>query len=128
MENDKAYQTGKLYQYDGSKFVELEPSTEAKLSVSTEAMEAVKRVRKASQVLIGMRPELSLTASAMLLAAAELSNIAELVQKYGQRVYSKIDAPLTAGDKAGQGLDGNSVNSGDSLKRLFTKPCNSEIC
>lgn len=118
MESNKTYQTGKLYQYDGSKFVELEPSGETKLPVSPEAMEAVKQVRKAAQKLIGMRPELSLTASAMLLAAAELSNVAEAVQKYGQRVYSKVDSSVdnpvvneaTAGDKAGQGLDSNIVN------------------
>lgn len=115
MENEKAYQTGKLYQYDGSKFVELEPSGETKLPVSPEAMEAVKQVRKAAQKLIGMRPELSLTASAMLLAAAELSNIAEAVLKYGQRVYSKVDNPVVnaaaAGDKVAEGEDSNAVNS-----------------
>lgn len=119
MEMEKQYQAGKLYQYDGSKFVELEPSGETKLPVSVEAMEAVKQVRKAAQKLIGMRPELSLTASAMLLAAAELSNIAESVQKYGQRIYSSVDSSVdnsvvneaTAGGKAGQGIDGSIVNS-----------------
>lgn len=88
---EKPYQKNKLYQFDGSKFVELEPSSEIKIPVSEEAMEAVKQIRKASQTLIGMRPELSLTASAMLLAASKMPNITELVQQYGRHVYRKID-------------------------------------
>lgn len=122
MESDKTYQTGKFYQYDGSKFVELEPSGETKLPVSPEAMEAVKQVRKAAQKLIGMRPELSLTASAMLLAAAELSNVAEAVKKYGQRIYSNVDSSVdnpvvnaaTARGKKEKGLDNNGVNPATS--------------
>jgi hypothetical protein len=100
MEIEKQYQKGKLYQYTGAEFVELEPSTETKLPVSDEAMGAVKQVRKAAQSLIKLRPELSLTVSAMLLAAAQLPNIAELVQKYGQQVYSERAAPATSDDKA----------------------------
>lgn len=100
---EKQYQKGKLYQFNGSEFVELEPSGETKLPVSDEAMEAVKQVRKAAQNLIRLRPELSLTASAMLLEAARLKNIAEVVQVYGQRVYSMIDSAVTPADKEGQG-------------------------
>ncbi|MET3139957.1 hypothetical protein AAKU61_004341 [Undibacterium sp. GrIS 1.2] len=108
MKNDeKQYQKGKMYQYNGAEFVELEPSNDIKLPVSEEAMEAVKSVRKATHSLIKLRPELSLTASAMLIEASKLLNIAEVVQKYGQQVYSKTeskgDNSLTAGDTAGQG-------------------------
>lgn len=78
---------GKLYQYNGTDLVELEPSDQVKLPVSEEAMDAVKAVRKAAQEVIGMRPELSLAASAMLLEAAKLPEIAEVVKKYGQKVY-----------------------------------------
>ena len=88
MQTDEKYEKGKLYQYNGTDFVELQPSNDIKLPISEEAMEAVKAVRKAAQSLIKMRPELSLTASAMLLAAAKLSDIAEIVQRYGQSVYS----------------------------------------
>lgn len=109
--DEKQYEKGKLYQYNGKEFVELEPSGETKVPVSEEAMEAVKLVRKAAQVLIKMRPELSLTASAMLLAAAELPNVAEVVQQYGQRVYSNIDSPNTPDDKAGQEVTEVPVNS-----------------
>lgn len=103
------YENGKLYQYNGTEFVELAPSTDAKVPVSDEAMAAVKSVRKAAQQLIRLRPELSLAASAMLLAASELPDIAERVQVYGQRVYSKADNPDTPDSKAGQGLDSFTV-------------------
>jgi len=105
MDAGKRYEQGRLYQFNGTEFVELEPSTEAKVPVSNEAMEAVKQVRKAAQHLIKLRPELSLTASAMLLAAAELPNIAELIQRYGQRVYSNVEKAVTPVDKVGQGVD-----------------------
>lgn len=107
---EQRYQKGKMYQYDGTQFVELEPSSDIKIPISEQAMEAVKSVRKAAQRLITLRPELSLTASAMLLAASDLSNIAELVQKYGQHVYSKVDKPITPDDTAGQEIDDVSVN------------------
>ena len=81
------YQKGKLYAFDGEAFVELEPSDERKLPVTEEAVNAVKVVRKAAHKAIGLRPELSLCASAMLLAAAELPDIAQRVKALGQRIY-----------------------------------------
>lgn len=115
MKNEEVmYQKGKLYQWNGSEFVELEPSSETKIPVSEEAMEAVKRVRKAAQTLIKLRPELSLTASAMLLAAADLSNVAELVQSYGQRVYGATTSRGKADDIVPERVDMESVNSGSS--------------
>lgn len=91
MTEKQHYEKGKLYQYNGSEFVELEPSTDIKVPVSEKAIDALKTVRKAAQRLIGMRPELSLTASAMLLTAAELPGIAAAVRDYGLRVYSGTD-------------------------------------
>lgn len=102
---EKQYEKGKLYQYNGQEFVELEPSGEIKLPVSEEAMEAVKATRKAAQAVIGMRPELSVTASAMLLTAAKLPAIADAVREYGLHVYSSRDrltvTYVTAGDTPG---------------------------
>ena len=83
------YSKGKLYQYDGSEFVELEPSNEAKVPVTQEAMDVIKSIRKAAHAVIGMRPELSLVASAMIIEAAKLDDIATLVKQYGQRIYNK---------------------------------------
>lgn len=96
MENHKQYKKDKLYQFNGKEFVELKPSGETKLPVSDEAIEAVKQVRKAAQILIKLRPELSVTVSAMLLEAAKLRNIAEVVQMYGHRIYSKFDDLATS--------------------------------
>lgn len=92
------YQKGRLYQFDGEHFVELEPSGEQKLPVTEEAMQAVKAVRKAAQTVIGMRPELSLVASAMLLEASRIPGMADAVKLYGQRVYSAAVNPLSGGE------------------------------
>ena len=84
---------GKLYSWDGTQFIELEPSGEIKIPITSEAMTAVKAVRKSATALIGMRPELSLAASAMLLEAAKLQGIAEAVQRYGLSIYAKPKQP-----------------------------------
>ena len=84
-----SYEKGKLYQYDGSEFVELESSNEVKVPVTQEAMDVIKSIRKAAHAVIGMRPELSLVASAMIIEAAKLDDIATLVKQYGQRIYNK---------------------------------------
>lgn len=97
MQEKQQYEPG-LYQYDGTEFRKLEPSGEVKVPVSEEAMEAVKAVRKAAQGVIGMRPELSLVASAMILEAAKMPDIAEAVKAYGQRVYNSVVAAKTEGD------------------------------
>lgn len=84
---DPDYRQDRLYRFDGTRFVEVERSEERKLPVTEEAVGAVKAVRKAAQQAIGLRPELSLCASAMLLAAAELPDIAQRVKALGQRMY-----------------------------------------
>jgi len=96
----KQYEKGRLYQWNGQDFVELEPSGEVKIPVTEEAMDAVKTVRKAAQAVIGMRPELSLVASAMLLEASRVPGMADAVKLYGQRVYSTAVCPLTSADAA----------------------------
>jgi len=82
------YEKGKLYQFNGSEFIELEPSGDIKIPVTEEAMNAVKSARKLAHSIIGMRPELSLVASAMILNAAEYPDIAQSVKSYGQRIYN----------------------------------------
>lgn len=81
------YQKGMLYQFDGNEFVPLEPSEEKKLPLTNAAIEAVKATRKEAAKAIGMRPELSLVASAMILAASTLPEMPQLVKEYGQQVY-----------------------------------------
>lgn len=82
------YSKGRLYQWNGSEFVELEPSGDIKIQVTEEAMDTVKSIRKAAHAVIGMRPELSMVASAMILEAAKLQDMPILVKQYGQRIYN----------------------------------------
>lgn len=63
------------------------------MPVTDEAFDIVKTVRSRAARLIGMRPELSLTASALLLSAAALPDIEERVKAYGLRLYSASTAP-----------------------------------
>ncbi len=112
---EKRYEKGKLYQYNGTDFVELEPSGEVKIPVSEEAIEAIKATRKAAQTVIGMRPELSLVASAMILEAAKLPAIAESVKAYGQRVYNSVVVTAkTEGDTLQQHNAAPAVPLGES--------------
>ncbi|MDR3413322.1 MAG: hypothetical protein P4L87_20610 [Formivibrio sp.] len=99
---EKQYEKGKLYQWNGHEFVELEPSGELKIPVTEEAVAAIKATRKAAQIVIGMRPELSLVASAMILEAAQMPAIAESVKSYGQRVYNSVVNAKTDGDSQKQ--------------------------
>lgn len=105
---EKDYQKGKLYQWDGNEFVELEPSMETKIPVSEPAAEAVKTMRKLAQREIGMRPELSLTASAMLLAAATLEDMPRRVKAHGLSVYS-ASSPHAAESTAIAGSEAKEV-------------------
>ncbi len=84
-----AYEKGKFYSYNGVEFVEVEPSLDKKVPVSDDAIEAVQLVRKKAQKLIGLRPELSLCVSAMLLAAAGIPEIEQRVKDLGQRFYGQ---------------------------------------
>ena len=87
MADSERFQRDKLYRFDGQTFVEVEPSLEPKLPVTVEALQAVKTVRKTAQQALGVRPELSLCASAMLLAAAELPDVVNHVKALGRRIY-----------------------------------------
>jgi hypothetical protein len=82
---------GKLYRWNGTGFEELrfDEAAGQKLPVTDEAVEAVKAVRKAVQASLGMRPELSIVASAMLIKAGEAPEVVEAVKRYGLRLYSK---------------------------------------
>ena len=81
------FKKGKFYVFDGDGFVEPEPSDIIKMPISQEALDAVAQVRKSAQKTIGLRPELSLCASAMLLAAADLPDISERVKALGKKIY-----------------------------------------
>lgn len=80
---------GKLYQFDGEKLVELEPSGDKKLAVTESAFEAVKAARAMVHKALGLRPELAIVTSAMLAVAARHDDeIAGAVR----HLYSSIGA------------------------------------
>ena len=88
--NSEKGEKGKLYRWNGSVFEEvLFEENGQKLPVTEEAYELVKSVRKAVQASLGMRPELSIVASAMLLHAGKSPEVVEAVKQYGLRLYSK---------------------------------------
>lgn len=81
---------GKLYKWNGKDYEEIsfEENLGQKIPITDEAFEKVKAVRKAVQTSLGMRPELSIVASAMVLKAADLPEVVEAVKEYGLRLYS----------------------------------------
>lgn len=79
---------GKLYKYQSGELIELDISDQKKLPITNEAEEYVKAVRKEAAKYIGMRPELSVVASAMLLAAKDVPDLLSIIKKYGARLYS----------------------------------------
>ena len=58
-----------------------------KVPITAEALEAVKSIRAKAAKVIGMRPELSLVASAMLLMASQQEGIEQQVKAYGAKLY-----------------------------------------
>lgn len=81
---------GKLYRWNGVEYEEVQfEENGQKLPVSDEAHELVKSVRKAVQASLGMRPELSIVASAMLIHAGQGPEVVDAVKQYGLRLYSK---------------------------------------
>jgi len=82
---------GKLYRWNGVDFEEVVfDDAGHKVPVTEEAIEVVKSVRKAVQASLGMRSELSLVASAMLLQAGKSPDIVSVVKQYGSQIYSKL--------------------------------------
>lgn len=84
----KEFQEGRVYKFQSGEFFELEVSDQKKLPVTGEAEECVKAVRKDAAKYIGMRPELSVVASAMLLAAKDVPDLLSIIKKYGAKLYS----------------------------------------
>lgn len=78
---------GRLYQFNGKELVPVEPSDVMKVPVTTEAMEALKGVRKRVAEITKGRPELMVVASAMLIAAAKAPGIEVLAKDYGRDFY-----------------------------------------
>ena len=85
---EEVFDKGKLYQFDGNRFVQVEPSKEIKVPITEEAMMEIQELRKTVQKSIGMRPELSLVVSAMIVEMAKNpEEVVNSVKSYGQKIY-----------------------------------------
>ncbi len=82
------FKKGQLYQYDGQTFKEIEPQEGKKIPISDEAFDIVKNIRAVVSRTIGMRPELSIVASALLISSANLPDLADKIRAYGARLYA----------------------------------------
>lgn len=87
LNHQEPLEKGKLYHFNGEKLVVIQPLPGKKLTITNEAMEAVKKVRNGIGDLMEIRPELSVCASAMLLASLEVSDIHERISELGSSVY-----------------------------------------
>ena len=82
------YEKGKLYTWNGKEFEEVQRLDDVvKMPVTLEANEAVKEVRNRVAKVMRSRPELSIVASAMLLAAVSMPDLEATVMRYGAQLY-----------------------------------------
>ncbi len=96
-----SYEKGKIYVFDGSSFAESEPSQEKKLPVTDDAHEKVKSVRGLLGKQLGIRPELSLVTSAMIICADE-NKILNAVKSLIVKIYlDEVDGATSASEEKG---------------------------
>lgn len=83
------FEKGRLYKWTGAEFEVMELADVIKVPVTEEGMDAVKAIRKAMFGLTPGRPDLVIVATAMLLAAKELPDMAERAKAYGRTFYGE---------------------------------------
>lgn len=80
---------GQLYRYDGEHLVPVEPQPGRKIPLTEDAWDALKRLRGRVAKKVGMRPELSLVASATIVSVQDTDWIVDEVIAYAARKYSE---------------------------------------
>lgn len=97
--DEETYEKGKVYKFDGHKFVELQTNDEVvKVPVSTEVMEVVVRLRKQIHDELkrrstdnrARRPELDVVASCILMrgASSKVEDLTDDVFQFYKNLYS----------------------------------------
>jgi hypothetical protein len=85
---DDEYETGAMYKFDGLGFVKLEiDRTVIKVPITAEADAALKEIRKTVAKQMQTRPDLSIVASAVIIAAAGDPDVVNIVKQYGAKLY-----------------------------------------
>lgn len=85
---EEGYEAGAMYKFDGEGFVKLEiDRTVIKVPITAEADAALKEIRKTVARQMPTRPDLSIVASAVIIAAAGNSEVVDIVKQYGAKLY-----------------------------------------
>ena len=87
--NEDDLEDGKMYKWDGSNLLEVEiDRTVIKVPITAEADAALKEIRKTVAKQMPTRPDLSIVASAVIIAAVGKSETVDTVKQYGAKLYS----------------------------------------
>ena len=78
---------GEIYAWENDHFEAVPRSDLSKVVIGDDAMEMVRRVRGEVTRVLRVRADYTVVASAMLLAAAEIPDLAERIRQYGARMY-----------------------------------------
>lgn len=78
---------GAIYTWEDYTFQAVPRSDLSKVVIGDDAMEVIRRVRGEATRVLRVRPDLTVVASAMLLAAAQIADLAERIRQYGAQMY-----------------------------------------
>lgn len=88
-EDDSELVPGQLYRFDGEQLVPIEPQPGRKIPLTEDAWDALKRLRGRVSRRVGMRPELSLVASAAIISVEDTNWIVDEVIRYAAQLYQQ---------------------------------------
>ena len=82
---------GKLFRWNGKAYEEVvfEENQDRRVPMVEEAFQAAIEIRKQVQAKLRMRPDLSIVASALVLAASKHADAVDEVARYGLEMYSR---------------------------------------
>ena len=86
-EDESELVPGQLYRFDGEQLVPVEPQPGRKIPLTEDAWDALKRLRGRVSKRVGMRPELSLVASAAIISVEDTDWIEGEVIRYAAKLY-----------------------------------------
>lgn len=78
---------GVIYAWEHDHFEVIPRSDLSKVVIGEDAMEVVRRVRGEATRALRTRPDLTVVASAMLLAAVDIPDLYERIRQYGFHMY-----------------------------------------
>lgn len=86
--DESTLEDGKMYKWDGLNLIEVEiDRTVIKVPITAEADATLKEIRKTVAKQMQTRPDLSIVASAVIIAAAGNPDVVDIVKQYGAKLY-----------------------------------------